>query len=163
MSGKIVYETTFAERYPTGRKHCRNCGRWRPVSDFEVYQWLDRWREIPLWLEINCYFCNHPQEPKVDDVIVVEPESDPRNVDLDERIIWYDAHKFYEYLEVAQFAKNAPLFINDRRLTRSETRALSRWRQPNAKYVRIDTVEVWCEKFNLRLWEINEKAGKMTP
>ena len=48
---------SLKERYPTGRKHCAHCKRWRPITDFSVVQWEDFHREIPRKLQSNCQCC----------------------------------------------------------------------------------------------------------
>jgi hypothetical protein len=45
--------------YPTGRKHCSDCGRWRPLTDFSVRKWWDTDREIPHLLQARCRACGN--------------------------------------------------------------------------------------------------------
>lgn len=48
---------SFAERYPTGRKHCSGCKRWRHVVDFSVAKWETLARERPIKLQARCVCC----------------------------------------------------------------------------------------------------------
>lgn len=49
----------YREAYPTGYKHCShsNCGRWRPVSDFQVREWTDHTCTVPRLLSSTCTTC----------------------------------------------------------------------------------------------------------
>ena len=55
-SGRFL-RLSFKDKYPTGRKHCGRCRRWRPVSDFSVAQWEDYRRECPHKLQSRCQCC----------------------------------------------------------------------------------------------------------
>jgi hypothetical protein len=48
---------SFSERYPTGRKHCSGCKRWRHVVDFSVAKWESLARERPIKLQARCVCC----------------------------------------------------------------------------------------------------------
>jgi hypothetical protein len=79
------------------------------------------------------------------------------------------ADEFAEYLNPQLLrinqrkGKGAPfaMFINGRRLTPTETRAIRRWRTGEAKTVTLATVDKWSMRFDLPLWEIEEKVGRM--
>lgn len=40
-----------------GRKNCKTCGCWRPVSDFSVSQWQDSKKLVPKYLNSSCHTC----------------------------------------------------------------------------------------------------------
>jgi len=48
---------SYVERYPTGRKHCSKCKRWRHILDFSVKKWEDYRREKPLIMHSFCRIC----------------------------------------------------------------------------------------------------------
>lgn len=49
---------TWRDNYPTGRKHCSNCKRWRHVVDFNVRKWVDEPEcTTPLTLTSVCVPC----------------------------------------------------------------------------------------------------------
>lgn len=50
----MIYHKT----YPTGRKHCSRCGRWRLITDFAVRRWLNENKEIPVSFQSSCRRCD---------------------------------------------------------------------------------------------------------
>lgn len=49
---------THQELYPTGRKFCTGCGRWRLIIDFSCRKWADPERTIALQFATRCRACN---------------------------------------------------------------------------------------------------------
>lgn len=48
---------TYRDLYPTGRKHCSRCKRWRHLIDFGVEKWFDIERTIPRVMKSACTIC----------------------------------------------------------------------------------------------------------
>lgn len=40
-----------------GRKNCKGCGCWRPISDFSVTEWEDSKKLVPKYLNSSCHTC----------------------------------------------------------------------------------------------------------
>jgi hypothetical protein len=50
----VIYHKT----YPTGRKHCSRCGRWRLITDFSVREWLNEKKDVPASFSSTCRVCD---------------------------------------------------------------------------------------------------------
>lgn len=55
-NGQFVAQD-FVTRYPTGRRHCACCKRWRHVTDFSPAKWADKAKTIILKLLSYCHAC----------------------------------------------------------------------------------------------------------
>ena len=50
--------SNYRETYPTGRKHCSSCGRWRHLIDFTPRSWVDPHNPVVLRLaNSTCRVC----------------------------------------------------------------------------------------------------------
>lgn len=210
---------SFAERYPTGRKHCSRCTRWRPISDFSVVKWETQARERPFKLQSRCVCCervrlrdyqgNHQR--KVFNPYPAGSERWRAFRAERKRVRYHEMKKDREWLKlrreyyrfyhevkgtyngrtkvkkglligagsgklaldpvkVAEFidslvVKNISenngtekFTINGKSLTDSETHVLGRWRDGKYRTAAIATVDAWCVKFEIPLWEIEESA-----
>jgi hypothetical protein len=143
---------SFQDKYPTGRKHCSKCKRWRHIIDFTVNIWTDSNKTFPLELESRCRGCRHKPHRIREKRCVCEP---PRGFDPDEFVRFLKPEK-----RVTSRYRNKSYFVNGKRLTYSETRALLRWKTGEIKRVRLKTADAWAIRFDLPLWEL-EDSGKM--
>lgn len=55
---------TWRDIYPTGRKHCAHCRRWRHVVDFTARKWADLERTIPRYFDSSCTRCENKRSRK---------------------------------------------------------------------------------------------------
>lgn len=47
-----------------GRKNCKSCKCWRPISDFSVAEWEDKSKKTPKYLSSRCHTCSRIQVRK---------------------------------------------------------------------------------------------------
>jgi hypothetical protein len=223
-AGRFVRQyNSLQERYPTGRKHCSCCKRWRLITDFSVAKWEDFRREVPRKLQSHCQCCErlrirnytHGQPRRVFNPYMRGSRKWHAFRAERKRLRYHELKKDAEWLKnrreyyrfyhnaigtyngntrpdknfkigagskdlvldakkVAEFIgclitkvetdknQKAQFTINGSVMTDDEGRAYRRWRSGRYPTARIASVDAWCIKFGIPLWEIEEFA-KITP
>lgn len=150
----------FRNLYPTFRKHCTKCKRWRHVVDFTVRKWWDDERTIPQTLVAWCKNCGHAYQAAAYKRNITEtPKGIANTTNIGRGSI--DARKFVDLLNPSWTTirgGSRALTINGKRLSNSETTMLWRWSSGKYKTVMMSTADKWATKFDIPLWEIEEVA-----
>jgi hypothetical protein len=138
---------SLSEKYPTGRKNCSSCKRWRHLTDFRVENWKDSEKTIPK-LRSYCHFCAKQ--------MWLSYKRKHRKQRLDAKL-------FASYIEqfMVRRGRGRTTFIRGRRLTKAHDRAFRRWRSGEIKTVGIQKADEFAVSYDLPLWEIDREVGRI--
>lgn len=126
-------------------------------------QYLDL-RKDPVWLSDRRRY----QRKRLR--IQNHPETDPDFLEIRETqvntILQYDAKRFYNYINRYLTIEPTDMgtegyFINGRRVSESDNRALNRWKDGVQKKIGLCKADEFSIEYDLPLWEIDMEAGKM--